>query len=111
MSPADEKRNFQSVIDRMKSEPPITLDFASVGKRREPTLDEARAELASSIGQIAHMIFSKKYGPLVGTVTKTTIETVLENGEEILYRAKGDTTLIIQELVDRVFTSSKKSDQ
>jgi hypothetical protein len=29
----------------------------------------------------------------------------LKSGEENLYRAKGDATLIIQELVDRAFTS------
>ena len=93
----------------MKSEPPIILDFIKVGARREPTLDEARSELANSVGHLAHMIFSKKYGPLVGTVTKTTIETVLKNGEDNLYRAKGDATLVIQELVDRLFTSPKSN--
>jgi hypothetical protein len=41
----------------------------------------------------------------VGTVTKTTAETVLKSAEENLYRAKGDATLVIQELVDRAFTS------
>ena len=94
-------------IARMKSERPITLNFTSISARPEPTLDEARTELADSIGQIAHMIFSKKYGPLVGTVSKTTAETLLKNAEENLYRAKGDATLVIQELVDRAFTSKK----
>jgi len=94
-------------IARMKSERPIVLNFTSISARPEPTLDEARTELADSIGQIAHMIFSKKYGPLVGTVSKTTAETLLKNAEENLYRAKGDATLVIQELVDRAFTSKK----
>ena len=100
--------DFTEVISRMKSERPITLDFNTSAARPEPTLDEARAELATSIGEIAHKVFSKKYGPLVGTVTKTTAETLLKNAEDNLYRAKGDATLIIQELVDRAFTSPKK---
>ena len=100
--------DFTEVISRMKSERPITLDFNTSAARPEPTLDEARAELANSIGEIAHKVFSLKYGPLVGTVTKTTAETLLKNAEENLYRAKGDATLIIQELVDRAFTSPKK---
>ena len=100
--------DFTEVISRMKSERPITLDFNTSAARPEPTLDEARAELANSIGEIAHKIFSKKYGPLVGTVTKTTAETLLKNAEENIHRAKGDATLIIHELVDRAFTSPKK---
>ena len=100
--------DFTEVISRMKSERPITLDFDSSAARPEPTLDEARTELANSIGEIAHKVFSKKYGPLVGTVTTTTAETLLKNAEDNLYRAKGDATLIIQELVDRAFTSPKK---
>ena len=100
--------DFTDVIARIKSERPITLVFNSAAARPEPTLDEARTELANSIGEIDHKLFSKKSGPLVGTVTKTTAETLLKNGEDNLYRAKGDATLIIQELVDRAFTSPKK---
>jgi hypothetical protein len=100
--------DFTEVIARMKSERPITLELNSAAARPEPSLDEARTELANSIGEIAHKIFSKKYGPLVGTVTKTTAETLLKNAEENLHRAKGDATLIIHELVDRAFTSPKK---
>lgn len=107
MSP-EVSTDFAEVIARMKTERPIILDFSGNSARPEPTLDEARTELANSIGEIAHKVFSKKYGPLVGTVTKTTAETLLKNAEENIYRAKGDATLIIQELVDRAFTSPKK---
>jgi hypothetical protein len=102
---------IKNAIARMKSERPILLDFTSVGARPEPTLDEARSELADSIGQIAHLVFSKKYGPLVGTVSKTTAETLLKNAEENIYRTKGDATLIIQELIDRAFTSKKPKEK
>jgi hypothetical protein len=107
MSTENFENGVKGAIARMKSERPIVLNFSSVTARPEPTLDEARTELADSIGQIAHMIFSKKYGPLVGTVSKTTAETLLKNAEENLYRAKGDATLVIQELVDRAFTSKQ----
>jgi hypothetical protein len=107
MSPESSDNAVKATIARMKSERPIVLNFSTETARPEPTLDEARTELADSIGQIAHMIFSKKYGPLVGTVSKTTAETLLKNAEENLYRAKGDATLVIQELVDRAFTSKQ----
>jgi hypothetical protein len=111
MSSESANTDLDQVIARMKSERPAVLNFSGESARPEPTLEEARGELASAIGQLAHTIFSKKYGPLVGTVTKTTAETVLKNAEENLYRAKGDATLVIQELVDRAFTSkqSKKT--
>ncbi len=96
---------MSQVIARMKSERPALLNFSSVTARPEPSLEEARGELADAIGQLAHTIFSKKYGPLVGTVTKTTAEALLKSAEENLYRAKGDATLVIQELMDRAFTS------
>jgi hypothetical protein len=105
MSPNSADTGIAGAIARMNSERPIVLNFSSISARPEPTLDEARTELADSIGQIAHMIFSKKYGPLVGTVSKTTAETLLKSAEDNLYRAKGDATLVIQELVDRAFTS------
>jgi len=105
MSSSNYRSDINQVIARMKAERPAVLNFSSISARPEPSLEEARSELADAIGQLAHTIFSKKYGPLVGTVTKTTAETLLKNGEENLYRAKGDATLIIQELMDRAFTS------
>ena len=105
MSPNSADTGIAGAIARMKAERPIVLNFSTISARPEPTLDEARTELADSIGRIAHMIFSKKYGPLVGTVSKTTAETLLKSAEDNLYRAKGDATLVIQELVDRAFTS------
>jgi hypothetical protein len=96
------------VVARMLLEPPARLEFSGKFTSKEPTLDEARAEFATSISHVAHMLFSKKYGPLVGTVTKTTVETLLKSGEENLYRAKGDVNLVVQELFDRAFKSTKK---
>ncbi len=107
----DQEIAIENSIARMLLEPPAQLEFSGAAKRPEPTLDQARSELAASVSQIAHTLFSKKYGPLVGTVTKTTVETVLKNGEENLYRAKGDATLVIQELFDRAFKPVKKNNK
>ena len=99
---------LDGVITRMLLEEPARLEFSGAFTSKEPTLDEARAEFATSISQVAQALFSKRYGPLVGTVTKTTVETLLKNGEENLYRAKGDVNLVVQELFDRAFKSAKK---
>lgn len=76
-------------------------------KAPEPTLDEARADLAKAIGKIAHKFYAKKYGPLVGTIVETTTIATLRQFEEKLTRAKGDITLVLQELSDRVFSTGK----
>ena len=80
------------------------------GKTPEPTLEEARADLAAAISRIAHSLFADRFGPLVGTVTETSVNAGLKSFEEQLHRAKGDFTLVAQELSDRIFTSvtSKK---
>ena len=90
-------------VNRMKNEKKPSLDFQATAKRPEPTLDEAREELATSISQIAHTVFSKRYGPLVGSVTKTTVETVLKNVETNADRARHDIRLVVDELIDRAF--------
>jgi hypothetical protein len=73
-----------------------------MGQRPEPTLDEARAELAQAISRVVHNIFQDRYGPLVGTVTEPAINEFLKGFENNLARAKGDVTLVAQELLDRV---------
>ena len=57
---------------------------------------------------MAHILFSKTYGPLVGNVTKTSVETVLKSAEESLHRAKGDAKLVVEELSARIFSEKKK---
>ena len=54
-----------------------------------------------------HSLFSKKYGPLVGTVTESTVIAVLKDVENNVYRAKGDVTLVVQELLDRAMGGRK----
>ena len=103
-NPHDE---FSKAIDRIHNEAIPVIDFTGTSSRREATLDEARQELAQSISRITHSLFAKKYGPLVGTVTESTVVAVLKDIENNVYRAKGDVTLVVQELLDRAIESKK----
>jgi hypothetical protein len=108
MSPDSKKANGQNIYDRIRSEKPPLTEFTISGAGKEVTLDEARADLAAAVGAIAHTIFSRSYGPLVGTVTKTSVETVLKSAEESAKRAKGDVKLVVEELSARIFHEKKK---
>ena len=107
-SPQSKTANGQSVFDRIRAEKAPLTEFTISGAGKEATLDEARADFASAVGSLAHTIFSKTYGPLVGNVTKTSVETVLKSAEESLHRAKGDVTLLAEELAARIFPEKKK---
>ena len=76
-------------------------------KGPEPTLDEARADLAKAIGKLADQFLSKRYGPLVGTIAETTTNATLQQFEMNLTKAKGDITLVVQEFSDRIFSTGK----
>lgn len=98
----------QSIYDRIRREKPPLTEFTISGAGKEPTLDEARADFAAAVGALADTVFSKTYGPLVGTVTKTSVETVLKNAEATAQRAKGDAKLVIEELSARIFHEKKR---
>ncbi len=83
------------------------LGFAT-GQRLELTLDEARAELAQAISRVVDSVFKDRYGPLVGAITEPTINEFLKGFETSLMRAKGDVTLVAQELLDRVLPPTSK---
>jgi hypothetical protein len=72
---------MESLLRAMREDPSAgVLD----GIRPEPTLDEARVELAREVSRIANALLKDKYGPLVGIVT-----------------------LVIEELVDRLLPGSR----
>jgi hypothetical protein len=71
-------------------------------------LDEARAELAQAISRVVHNVFQDRYGPLVGVITEPTIDEFLKGFEANLTRAKGDVTLVAQELLDRVLPPTSR---
>jgi hypothetical protein len=97
-----------NVFDRILNErTPLTV-FSTSEKGREVTLDEARSDVAKAIGAIAHTLFSKSYGPLVGTVTTTSVESILKNAEVSATRAKGDAKLVVEELSARICKEKKR---
>ena len=98
--------NFRDAYLRAEREKPA-LGFAT-GKRPEPTLDEARAELAQAVSRVVHNLFQDRYGPLVGAITEPTINEFLKGFEAKLMRAKGDVTLVAQELLDRVIPPASR---
>ena len=100
--------NFDDLYSRMKAERPISLDFSQEPKKPEPTLDEARDDLAKSVGEVAHALFAKRFGPLVGSVTQTTVNAVLKDLEKNAYRFKGDVTLVAEEFIDRALNKKRK---
>jgi len=100
--------NFEELYSRMKAERPISLDFSKEPQKPEPTLDEAREDLAKSVSEIAHALFAKRFGPLVGTVTQTTVSAVLKDLEKNAYRFKGDATLVAEEFFDRALNKRRK---
>lgn len=71
------------------------------GRRPEPTLDEARNELAQALSRVANSLLKDRYGPLVGAVSEPAITEFLKGFEANLSRAKGDVTLVVEELLDR----------
>ena len=96
------------VFTRIRNEKAPLTEFTIGANGREITLDEARSDLAAAVGAIAYMLFSKSYGPLVGTVTTTSVETILKNAESNAVRATGDVKLVAEELSARIFKSTKK---
>ena len=98
---------YSEVLNRLRQEPAISMQNSAANSRPDPPLEEAREDLARAIGDVAHSLFAKKYGPMVATVTKTTAEAVLKDLEKNAYRAKNDATLIAQELIDRAITKNR----
>jgi hypothetical protein len=89
--------NFRDAYLRAEREKPA-LGFQ--GRRPEPTLD--------AISRVVHNLFQDRYGPLVGTITEPTINEFLKGFEANLARAKGDITLVVQELLDRAMPPASR---
>ena len=103
----DEKlsaRIQENYLRARREQPTASISDA---KAPEPTLDEARTDLAKAIGKIADQLLSKRYGPLIGTIAETTTTATLQQFEANLTKAKGDITLVVQEFSDRIFSTGK----
>jgi hypothetical protein len=99
---------MESLLRAMREDPSAgVMD----GIRPEPTLEEARVELAREVSRIANALFKDKYGPLVGVMSEPAITEDLRGFEANLDRVKGDITLVIEELVDRVLPGSWVQDK
>jgi len=107
VSGENQSSEYAEILNRLRQEPAVSAQNLNGNSRPEPTLDEAREDLARAIGEVAHSLFAKKYGPMVATVTKTTAEAVLKDLEKNAYRAKNDATLIAQELLDRAISKKR----
>lgn len=73
-----------------------------LGERPEPNLDEARTELAKYLSRSLQRIFNDQYGPLLESVNETAITEFLRSLEWRLARTKGDLTLVVEELFERL---------
>jgi hypothetical protein len=99
---------MESLLRAMREDPSAgVMD----GIRPEPTLEEARVELAREVSRIANALFKDKYGPLVGVMSEPAINEILRVFEVNLDRVKGDITFVIEELVDRVLPGSQVQDK
>jgi hypothetical protein len=103
MSTGNSRQNY---LRATRDEP--TLGIRS-GIRPEPSLDEARAELSEAISRVATSIFKDKYGPLLGIVSQPAVNEFLKGFEANVSRAKGDLTLVFEELLDRVVPKNLKN--
>jgi hypothetical protein len=83
------------------------------GHRPQINLDEARNELAQALSRVARNILRDKYGPLVNVISEPALTEVLKNFESKLARSKGDFTILLEEILDRMIQSSrnKKTDK
>ena len=103
----DEKLSGRIQENYLRARRERPADGISNAKAPEPTLDEARSDLAKAVGKIADQLLSKRYGPLIGTIAETTTNAMLQQFEARLTRAKGDITLVVQEFSDRIFSTGK----
>lgn len=79
----------------------------SGGHRPEPTLEQARNELAKAINNILCRFVPVDYGPAVFAISETAIVETLKSFEANLIRSKGDLTLVLVEIHERLFQSKE----
>lgn len=74
-------------------------------KRPEPSLEQARTELANSASRTLNHLVNERYGTVYGILSELTIEEFLKTFEASITKSKNDLTLIFQEILDRVLYS------
>ena len=93
-------RKIKDIYRRAASEEP--MPGINSGTRQEPTLDEARAELSEAISRVATSLLKDKYGLFLGEVSQPVVNELLKVFETNLARAKLDSTLVVEEILNRV---------
>jgi len=78
------------------------LSGITCNSRPEPTLEEARSELAKAIGKVAKSVFQDFYGPVFTVLTEQAIEQQLREFEMTISTKVGDMTLVLEEVFDRM---------
>ena len=76
------------------------------GIRPEPTLSEAREELSEAISRVVTSLAKENYDPLLGAVSQPAVNEFLKGFESNLSRAKGDLSLVLEELFDRIISKN-----
>ena len=71
------------------------------GERPEPSLDEARRELAKAMSRLANNFCDDTYGPLIVNINETVVIELLRRFEAYLSETKSSLTFIMEELLDR----------
>jgi hypothetical protein len=99
----DSGNSRESYLRALREDPSVGV---YEGIRPEPSLDEARSELAKAVSGVANNLLKDRYGPLVGAMSEPAITEVLKGFEANLDRVKGDVTLVVEELLDRVLPGS-----
>jgi hypothetical protein len=69
--------------------------------RPSPNLDQARTELSEAISRVATSLFQDKYGPLMRVLSQPVVNEFLKVFEAKISSAKGDFTLVFEELLER----------
>jgi len=85
------------------------LSEGILGRRRpEPTLEQARIELAAAITRISSKLIPDDYGKLTQVISEATIVEVLKSMEANFYQKKGDWTLILEEICERLVQGTNR---
>jgi len=79
--------------------------------RPDPSLDQARRELSVALSKVAEKFLANRYGPLVQSISAEAIDSTLRAFEERLIRTKGDITLVLEGLTERISKRTNKSKQ
>lgn len=106
LTSGDIKLNVRNVYLRIGQEIPSRGIIE--GTRPEPTLEQAREELARAIHQNSSKWILDDYGPLARVVSETTIIETLKSLEASLTQKKANLSLVLGEIFGRVFQSISK---